>query len=248
MNSGPVFEKYEEQGSEFCVPEGTVRIGELAFSGADTLEKLVIPDSVEEIGNYAFMNCYSLREIRLPEMVVRLGAGLFQNCWQLRSVRLPEGTVTLGTDMFENCHALTEIIIPASLEQAARTSLSGCRSLRKIHIRPEQLMLLPPSARYTAALTYMEDRSAGGEGSGSSGTEIIDSYVRERQKSFLDLAINRKSPEAVKYMLEHGLADEEALRECTERSVKGGRTEITALLLDSLKGGTGGGMSEDPFI
>ena len=248
MNSGPVFEKYEEQGSEFCVPEGTVRIGELAFSGADTLEKLVIPDSVEEIGNYAFMNCYSLREIRLPEMVVRLGAGLFQNCWQLRSVRLPEGTVTLGTDMFENCHALTEIIIPASLEQAARTSLSGCRSLRKIHIRPEQLMLLPPSARYTAALTYMEDRSDGDEVSGGSGTEIIDSYVRERQKSFLDLAINRKSPEAVKYMLEHGLADEEALREYTEKSVKGGRTEITALLLDSLKGGAGGGMSEDPFI
>jgi hypothetical protein len=49
-------------------------------------------------------------------------------------------------------------------------------------------------------------------------------------------------------MLEHGLADEEALREYTEKSVKGGRTEITALLLDSLKGGAGGGMSEDPFI
>lgn len=249
MNSGPVFEKYEEQGREFCVPEGTVRIGELAFSGADTLEKLVIPDSVEEIGNYAFMNCYSLREIRLPERVVRLGAGLFQNCWQLRSVRLPEGTVTLGTDMFENCHALTEIIIPASLEQAARTSLSGCRSLRKIHIRPDQLMLLPPSARYTAALTYMEDGSSGeAAGEADSGAEIIDSYVRERQKSFLDLAINRKSPEAVRYMLDHGLADEEALREYTGKSVKGGRTEITALLLDSLKGEAAGGMSEDPFI
>lgn len=244
MSNSAVFENYEEQRRELCVPEGTVRIGDLAFSGADTLEKLVIPDSVKEIGNYAFMNCYSLREIRMPERIERIGAGLFQNCWQLRSVRLPEGTVTLGTDMFENCHAVSELWLPRSLEEAARTSLSGCRSLRAIHINPEQMMLLPPSARYTAALTFMEYDA----GADEEGTGIINSYVSERQKSFLDLAINRKSPEAVRYMISHGLLDEEALREYTEKSVKGGRTEITALLLDSIKDSTrSGGLSEDPF-
>jgi len=239
------FEKVSEAvGTEYSVPEGVESIEELAFSGSDGLEKLYIPDSVRSIGNYAFMNCYSLREIRMPERMDRIGAGLFQNCWQLREVSLPEGTVMIGTDMFENCHGLTELSIPASVTKVARTALSGCRSLRAIHISPGQLMLLPPSARYTAALTYMENSQA----DDAEGAELIDGYVRERQRSFLDLAINRRSHETVRYMLKHGLADEEALREYIEKSVNSGRTEITALLLDSLKdGSTGSGLSEDPF-
>ena len=242
--SSACFEKYEEKDREFRVPEGTVRIADLAFSGVDSLERLVIPESVGEIGNYAFMNCYALREVLLPQRIVSMGAGLFQNCWQLRSVRLPEGTTTLGSDMFENCHALTEIVMPSTLEQAALTCLSGCRSLRSIHIRPQQLMLLPPSARYTGALTFMEDDCS----DDAEGAEIIDRYVRERQKSFLDLAINRRSPEAVRYMISRRLLDEEALREYIEKSVRSGRTEITAILLDSIKHASdGGNLNEDPF-
>ncbi len=231
--------------SEIRIEDGIVQVNELAFAGADSLERLLLPDSVREIGNYAFMNCYALREIRMPESVDRIGAGLFQNCWQLRSVRMPEGTLTLGTDMFENCHALAEIWLPLSLKEAARTSLSGCRSLRAIHISPEQIRLLPPSARYTAALTYMEEHAAD---PATGGNAIIENYVKERQKLFLDLAINRKSTEAVRYMLSSGLVDEEALREYLEKSVSSGRTEITALLLDSLRDSdTGSGLDEDPF-
>lgn len=238
--------KYKGSEKEFRVDEGASRISDLEFSGADELEKLYIPESVKEIGNYAFMNCYALREIRMPERADRIGAGLFQNCWQLRSVRMPEGTETLGTDMFENCHALEELWLPLSLKEAARTSLSGCRSLRAIHISPEQIELLPPSARYTAVLTYME-KNAEEEAEGA-GKEIIERYVRERQKSFLDLAINRKSTDAVRYMVMHGLIDEEALREYLDRSAASGRVEITALILDSLKDTReSGGLSEDPF-
>ena len=223
------------------------KIEDLQFAGNDGLEKLFIPDSVREIGNYAFMNCYSLREIRMPERVERIGAGIFQNCWQLRSVKMPEGVVTLGTDMFENCHALEELWLPMSLEEAARTSLSGCRSLRAIHISPKQLDILPPSARYTAAMTFMEENSGSGS-LGSGVAEEIDSYVAERQKSFLDLAINRRSTAAVKYMVSRGLLSEEALREYLGRSTAAGRVEITALLLNSLKDQDNGGMlSKDPF-
>ena len=237
---------YDGSEKEYAVPEGTERIEELAFAGADGLEKLLIPDSVREIGNYAFMNCYALREIRMPERVDRTGAGVFQNCWQLRSVRIPEGTLTLGTDMFENCHSLAEIWLPLSLKEAARTSLSGCRSLKAIHISPRQIGILPPSARYTAVLTYMEEHAA--DTAESEGASIIESYVRKRQKSFLDLAVNRKSTEAVRYMLSYGLIDEKAMRIYLDKSAAAGRVEITALLLDSLKDtGAGGGLSKDPF-
>ncbi len=227
--------KYEGQGSEFTVPDGTLRIGELAFSGADGLEKIYIPDSVREIGNYAFMNCYSLRELRLPARSERLGAGLFQNCWQLRRLRLPEGALTLGTDMFENCHALSEIWLPDSLEEAARTSLSGCRSLKAIHISPEQIELLPPSARYTAVLTFMEEHQDAGREDAGRDFELIDSFASERQNSLLDLAVNRRSTGSVRYMLSRGLIDEETLGGYIDRSAASGRVEITALLLDGIR-------------
>jgi hypothetical protein len=232
---------------EIRIAEGEKDINDLAYAGLDDLERLFIPDSVRNIGNYAFMNCYSLREIRMPEIADHIGAGLFQNCWQLRSVRMPEGTVTLGTDMFENCHALAEIWLPGSLKEAARTSMSGCRSLRSIHISPGQIGMLPPSARYTAVLTHMESHAAGS--SDTDDEAIIEGYVRERQKSFLDLAINRKSTEAVRYMLSHSLIDETALRAYLDKSASAGRVEITALLLDSLKDSRENyGLSDDPFI
>ncbi len=232
--------------SEIRIEDGIVQVNELAFAGADSLERLLLPDSVREIGNYAFMNCYALREIRMPESVDRIGAGLFQNCWQLRSVRMPEGTVSLGTDMFENCHALAELWLPHSLKEAARTSLSGCRSLRAIHISPQQIEILPPSARYTAILTYMEEHAE--EKSDNEDCAVIEQYVKDRQKSFLDLAINRKSTDAVRYMVMRGLIDEEALREYLNKSAATGRVEITALILDSLRHtNEDHALSEDPF-
>lgn len=231
--------------TEYRVPDGTESIDELAFSGSDGLEKLYIPDSVRSIGNYAFMNCYSLREIRLPERIDHIGAGLFQNCWQLRKVTLPEGTRMIGTDMFENCHGLAELNIPASVKKVARTALSGCRSLRKIRISPEQIDLLPASARYTAVMTAMEDSVRGGA---AKGLDIIDSYVSERQRSFLDLAINRRSTDVVRYMIDHRIVSTEALREYLQKSSTSGRTEITALLLESIKDNRAEtALSEDPF-
>lgn len=235
--------RYQGDETEYRIPEGTDSIGELAFAGSDGLEKLYIPDSVTSIGNYAFMNCYSLREIRMPVSIDRIGAGLFQNCWQLRKIELPEGTRMLGTDMFENCHGLAELNIPASVKKVARTALSGCRSLRKIRISPEQINLLPASARYTAVMTAMEES----ESSNAGESDIIDSYVRERQRSFLDLAINRRSTESIRYMLDHGLVSDDALREYLSRSASAGRTEITALLLDSIKNSRVNILDEDPF-
>ena len=238
-----MLKKFQGEQAEYRVPEGTDSIGELAFAGSDGLEKLYIPDSVTLIGNYAFMNCYSLREIRMPDSIEHIGSGLFQNCWQLRKLVLPEGTLVLGTDMFENCHGLTELSIPASVTKVARTALSGCRNLKKIRISPAQIGLLPASARYTAVMTAMEEWENGSAGS----SDIIDGYVRDRQKSFLDLAINRRSTETIRYMLDRSLVSDDALKEYLSRSAAAGRTEITALILNSLKDSSVNILNEDPF-
>ena len=86
------------------------------------------------------------------------------------------------------------------------------------------------------------------ETSDSEDFAVIEQYVKDRQKSFLDLAINRKSTDAVRYMVMRGLIDEEALREYLNKSAATGRVEITALILDSLRHTDGDhALSEDPF-
>ena len=68
------------------------------------------------------------------------------------------------------------------------------------------------------------------------------------QKLQILLAINRKSTDAVRYMVMRGLIDEEALREYLNKSAATGRVEITALLLESLKNSKdSNGLSTDPF-
>ncbi len=234
------------EGGEICctVSEGIRSIEDLAFSGAERLERLLIPESVESIGNYAFRMCYALQSVLLPRCVSHFGSGVFQHCWNLKSVRLPEGTETIGTDMFESCHELTSISLPGTVKSIARSAFSGCRNLRVIDAEPNQISLLPPAARYIAVISYMEKNADGG------GNEIIDGFVSERQKNLLDLAVNRRSAEAVRYMLSRGLVSDDAVREYLARSAERSRIEITALLLDhSRQSGSGTDiLGEDPFL
>ncbi len=199
--------RYEDAAVHFSVPQHIRYIEDLAFSGADHLAVLEIPDSVEHIGNYAFRMCYSLEEIRLPSKVESAGSGLFQHCWKLKKISLPEGILMIGAEMFESCHALQTLEIPDS------------------------------AARYAAVLTYMERRAENADETLTdenemTGRRIIDDFARDRQGNLLDLAINRRNAEAVRYMLKRGLIAADALADYLEKSAERNRVEITALMLE----------------
>ena len=229
--SGDRLIRYEDAAVHYCVPQHIRYIEDLAFSGADNLVSLEIPDGVEHIGNYAFRMCYALEEIKLPAEVRSAGAGLFQHCWKLKSVKLPEGMLMIGGEMFESCHALQTLVLPDSLRKIDRSAFSGCRSLREIIISPDKLKLLPPAARYTAAITYME-RHAEADPECDHDSTVIDEFVGDRQGNLLDLAINRRSAEAVRYMLRRGLIETDALAVYLEKAADRNRVEITALMLE----------------
>ena len=229
--------RYEDAAVHYVVPQHVRYIEDLAFSGADHLAVLEIPDSVDHIGNYAFRMCYSLEEIKLPQKVAEAGAGLFQHCWKLKKISLPEGILMIGGEMFESCHALQTLEIPDSVEKIDRTAFSGCRNLRDIVISPAKLRMLPPAARYAAVLRYMERRAENADDASLNETEmtgrmIIDDFARERQGNLLDLAINRRNAEAVRYMLKRGLIEADALADYLEKSAERNRVEITALMLE----------------
>ena len=246
--------RYEDAAVHYVVPQHVRYIEDLAFSGADHLAVLEIPDSVDHIGNYAFRMCYSLEEIKLPQKVAEAGAGLFQHCWKLKKISLPEGILMIGGEMFESCHALQTMEIPDSVEKIDRTAFSGCRNLRDIVISPAKLRMLPPAARYAAVLTYMERRAENADDASLNETEmtgrmIIDDCARERQGNLLDLAINRRNAEAVRYMLKRGLIEADALADYLEKSAERNRVEITALMLEygQKKDNRRDLFDEDPF-
>jgi hypothetical protein len=246
--------RYEDAAVHYVVPQHVRYIEDLAFSGADHLAVLEIPDGVEHIGNYAFRMCYSLEEIKLPQKVAEAGAGLFQHCWKLKKISLPEGILMIGGEMFESCHALQTLEIPDSVEKIDRTAFSGCRNLRDIVISPAKLRMLPPAARYAAVLTYMERRAENADDASQEETEmtersIIDDFARERQGNLLDLAINRRNAEAVRYMLKRGLIEADALADYLEKSAERNRVEITALMLEygQKKDNKRDLFDEDPF-
>ena len=80
------------------------------------------------------------------------------------------------------------------------------------------------------------------------GNLLIDQYCEGRSKSLLDLAINRRSTEAVRYMLERDLVSQNILSDYLSKSVRTGRVEITALLLEYSSKDRNMSLDPDPFI
>ena len=65
------------------------------------------------------------------------------------------------------------------------------------------------------------------------GTPAVTTRLsRDRQGNLLDLAINRRNAEAVRYMLKRGLIAADALADYLEKSAERNRVEITALMLE----------------
>lgn len=83
----------------------SVSIGESAFSGCSSLQKLVIPSSVSSIEKSAFENCSKLIELNLKEGIKNIGALAFSNC-NIHTITIPNSIVTIGGGAFSGCHNL----------------------------------------------------------------------------------------------------------------------------------------------
>ena len=77
------------------IPASVTDIGEAAFSGCESLERIDIPVSVTGIGDYAFSNCTLLKSIEIPSSVTSIGEAAFSGCESLERVTAlrtdPEG-------------------------------------------------------------------------------------------------------------------------------------------------------------
>ena len=125
------------------IRQGTVEIGEDAFSNCDSLEKVTIPETVTDIGESAFNGCSALKEIYIPSSVVKIGDGVFSGC-DIQNLTLESKEFsTDGVCLFDaNKHILISCYkkyvenyaIPDTVKTIGESAFNGCSALKDINI------------------------------------------------------------------------------------------------------------------
>lgn len=83
-----------------------------AFSGASSIERVVVNTPIETLGTRAFANCSSLKEVTVTGNLVSIGDGAFYYCRSLQSYRIPESVIQIGKGAFVGCSSLKDLTVP----------------------------------------------------------------------------------------------------------------------------------------
>lgn len=100
--------------------ENGAPVNEIRFGGFAYTSKLVVakvPGSVEIIGEGAFEGCASLEKVRIERGVKTLVGGTFFGCTALIEVSLPSSLDYMGLAVFNQCSSLTEITFQGTRAQ-----------------------------------------------------------------------------------------------------------------------------------
>ena len=115
--------------------EGTVSIGDNAFSSCDRLTSVDIPNSVTKIGNDAFYCCTSLTSVNIPSGVTSIDIRTFQGCTSLTSIDIPNGVTSInGWYAFQGCTSLSSVTIPSGVTFIDDYAFENCRGLTSVTV------------------------------------------------------------------------------------------------------------------
>ena len=128
--------------SEYTIPVGVTKIGELAFSYYDNPLSVTIPDGVISIEANAFKNCSGLTSIIIGNDVVSIGRDAFHECYNLANVTIGNSVISIGEDAFWECTSLASITIPESVTSIGESAFCVCSSLKDVYCKP----ITPPIA------------------------------------------------------------------------------------------------------
>lgn len=132
------------------IPATVTIIGEDAFSGCSSLERLVIPDSVAEIGDDAFSYCSNLTEIIVSSANQRYDSR--DGCNAIietktntlitgsKNTLIPNSVTKIDDCAFRGLSNLSEIGIPDSVKEIGGMAFCDCNSLERIYIKNAELL------------------------------------------------------------------------------------------------------------
>ena len=125
-----------------------IGIGEYAFRGCRSVNKITVSDGIEIIENGAFYECEALSNIRLPDTLRRIGGksksshidGAFCETG-LTEIVIPQSVEYLGEGSFSKCGKLRQAILPDALQEIPEFAFSYCESLTDVHF-PRNLKVI----------------------------------------------------------------------------------------------------------
>jgi hypothetical protein len=146
-------------------PDGkkVVAVGDRAFAGITSLQRVDLPDTVEHIGVRAFAFCENLMEIRFgtrsgySSALSFIGDRAFIGCDRLTVISLGElqGNLVCGRKVFAHCTRLRAAVLPAGMKEISEGMFEGCRSLLYLRL-PQELSVIHTSAFSSCiSLTYV---------------------------------------------------------------------------------------------
>lgn len=109
--SGTTLTAYVGDDAFVSIPRSVMTIGENAFAGNESIEKIEIPDSVTTIAYNAFGDCTALTEISIPDSVIKVGPGAFKGCTSLKLVEIGKSVRSWGAGVFNDCNSLSSLIM-----------------------------------------------------------------------------------------------------------------------------------------
>ena len=93
---------------DFIVPEGTGRLGSVAFT-TSTIRKITFPETLRSLGGSCFSFSFHLREATLPDGIRVLEEGCFRDCG-IQKLLIPSKAAVVGS-ICEGCERLEEIVV-----------------------------------------------------------------------------------------------------------------------------------------
>lgn len=116
------------------ISENISSVGDNAFAGMTSLEKVVLHDNITSIGNGSFRNCTLLSEINFGDSLRSVGTSAFSGCTSLGSVTLPAGFESVGDEAFADCAELSYIKIPENVKSIGSHAFFHCEKLNEIFV------------------------------------------------------------------------------------------------------------------
>ena len=118
--------------------EGIEYIGDKAFFGCTSIEKLTIPDSITSLGTRVFYKCEGLKELTLGSGLTHIPDYTFYNCAAMESITIREGIVSIGNYAFKGCTSLKSLSIASTVTSIGNFAFMGAENLHNLVI-PESV-------------------------------------------------------------------------------------------------------------
>lgn len=121
------------KAKNYTVADGVEIIGESAFCGNATLQKIVLGNRVKEIQDYAFCYNTALTSVAMGRVLTKIGERAFMDCRKLSDVTWSKKVKYVGDYAFWDCKSLKTIILNKNAKASiCRGAFQGCKNVTRV--------------------------------------------------------------------------------------------------------------------